>query len=313
MFDDGLDLSWIWGPLLYVARADKRVFLGFMVSATLFILVKGFWTQGQLRRDLSAFFSPKTWFHPSSRVDVQCLLFNNWSFALLILPVIWNVEDMLIWVAHGLDLVFGHKFLLNDWPQGVVTLIYTVTLFVCSDLSRYLLHYALHRYPWLWRFHKVHHSAEVLTPMTVYRAHPVEMLLYRFRALLVVGSISGVFFFLFGGKMKIWAILGVNGLGFLFNLLGANLRHSRVWLGFGPLEKVFISPAQHQMHHSQNLSMSKTNLGSCLALWDRALGTFRASKTVGESERANFGLAPERSNHDPRSWLSSFWRPFVDS
>ena len=38
--------------------------------------------------------------------------------------------------------------------------------------------------------------------------------------------------------------------GVLFNFAAANLRHSHIWISFGRFEKIFISPAQHQIHHS---------------------------------------------------------------
>ena len=307
------DLSWIWAPFTYFTRVEKRIFWAFILSALLLILLRAAFTSrksAQLREDLSQAFSPRIWLHASTRVDIGCLFFNNWLKALVLVPLLWNTKEILIWFAHTLDQLFGHKFALNHWPVEVVTALYTLTLFICSDASRYLVHYALHRIPWLWRFHKVHHSAEVLTPLTVYRAHPVEMFLYRLRSLLVVGGVSGLFFYLFGGKMQIWAIFGINGLGFLFNFFGSNLRHSQVWMGFGPLEHIFISPAQHQMHHRRQLSLATSNLGSCLAIWDRLFGTFKRSHTVAPDQRRDYGLQPDRANHRAESWWSTVIQPF---
>nr|WP_216092588.1 sterol desaturase family protein [Candidatus Marithrix sp. Canyon 246] len=47
--------------------------------------------------------------------------------------------------------------------------LFTLSLFIFSDLTRYLLHRLLHSIPILWEFHKVHHSAKVLNPFTFYR------------------------------------------------------------------------------------------------------------------------------------------------
>jgi sterol desaturase/sphingolipid hydroxylase (fatty acid hydroxylase superfamily) len=62
-------------------------------------------------------------------------------------------------------------------------------LFVVEDASRFLFHLASHRSPWLWELHKVHHSAEVLTPFTLYRLHPIEGFLNRSRGTLTTALV----------------------------------------------------------------------------------------------------------------------------
>ena len=53
-----------------------------------------------------------------------------------------------------------------------MTLLYTVLFFVAYDFGRFVAHSALHDVPVLWEFHKPHHTAEVLTPMTAFSAVP---------------------------------------------------------------------------------------------------------------------------------------------
>lgn len=310
------DLSWLYGPLNYFQLSSKRIFYVFLISSLLIVIFRALFLSNrgqQLKSDFKKLFSWRIWLHPSSLVDIKCLFVNNWIYILLVAPFIWNAQYVLVWLAYWMNQVFESKGMWNHWPQWLVTSFYTLVLFTCSDLSRYLLHYAFHRYSWLWRFHKVHHSAEVLTPMTLYRAHPVEMLIYKLRAVLVVGVVSGLFYYFFEGKMKIWHILGVNGFGFLFNLFGSNLRHSQVWLGFGVFEHIFISPAQHQMHHSRDIQLARSNIGSCFAFWDKLFGTFRLSAEVPLQERGLYGIQSENLNHNSRSWVSSFSRPFLRS
>ena len=85
------------------------------------------------------------------------------------------------------------------WSAGVVTVLYSVSLFVCWDFSRYLLHRLLHRVPALWELHLVHHCAVVLTPLTYYRTHPLEGALYQLRGVLATGLVTGLFFWGFRG------------------------------------------------------------------------------------------------------------------
>ena len=82
----------------------------------------------------------------------------------------------------------------------------------------------------------------------------------------------------FAGKVGVYEVLGVSILTLLFNLAGANLRHSHVAISFGVFEKVFISPAQHQIHHSAAKAHLDKNFGASLAIWDKFFGSWLASK-----------------------------------
>ena len=53
----------------------------------------------------------------------------------------------------------------------------TIRLLLLLDIGHYISHYIQHKVPFFWEFHKVHHAAEVLTPVTAFRAHPVESIL----------------------------------------------------------------------------------------------------------------------------------------
>jgi sterol desaturase/sphingolipid hydroxylase (fatty acid hydroxylase superfamily) len=110
----------------------------------------------------------------------------------------------------------------------------------------------------------------------------------RLRDALSYGTVTGIFYFLFGSQLSTWDILGVNAFGFLFNLAGANLRHSEIWIHFGRLEPWLISPAAHQIHHSQDPLHYDKNFGVCLAIWDRWWGTHYDPRKV--MTRLHFGL-----------------------
>lgn len=116
---------------------------------------------------------------------------------------------------------------------------------------RYVLHRLLHRVPFLWAFHKVHHSATTLNPMTVFRTHPVEGILFNMRGALAQGTCISLFYYAFGNSIDLWTIFGVIIGVFIFHAGGSNLRHSHVHISYWRwLEKWIISPAQHQIHHS---------------------------------------------------------------
>jgi sterol desaturase/sphingolipid hydroxylase (fatty acid hydroxylase superfamily) len=74
-----------------------------------------------------------------------------------------------------------------------------------------------------------------------------------------------------------------------FNLIG-NLRHSPVWLSYGPsIGKWLISPAHHQLHHSYEPRHYGCNRGFELAVWDRLWGTLYVPPVQPESFRMGLG------------------------
>ncbi len=239
--------------------------------------------------------------HRSSRLDLQLFLGRQLLRALGWLPVLGGGWWLATRLVRGLDGVLGAPVL--GWSNAAVTAAYTLVLFVAWDLSRYLVHRLMHEVPALWAFHQVHHSAEVLTPLTFHRIHPAESLLYGLRGLVVTGLVSGAFFWLFRGQATEWTLLGVHGVGFVANVLTGNLRHSHAWLRFGPLERVLVSPAQHQLHHA--LGGDRVNFGTWLAVWDRLGGSWAPA---GARPPARFGLRAEDRNHGD-DLVSAWWGP----
>ena len=126
----------------------------------------------------------------------------------------------------------------------------------------------------------------------------------RDRRLVVFGFVTGIFIWLFSNRLSGLQILGVDMFGVLFNFAAANLRHSHIWISFGRLERIFISPAQHQIHHS--VGSSHVNLGSIFSFWDGFLGTRMYS---GKKRDLEFGLGVEKDPKQDQSLsLIHIWR-----
>ncbi|HHH30477.1 MAG TPA: fatty acid hydroxylase family protein [Polyangiaceae bacterium] len=277
---------------------QQRVFWPGLLIATALAWLAG----GQLRKLLA----PSIWLHRSARLDYALLFANAALKILLLAPLGLSAYGVAVALVRALDAAFGVPQM--QLPDAVVTAIYTVTLFVAWDLSRYLLHRLLHSVPALFAIHKVHHSAEVLTPMTLFRVHPIESALFMARGILVTGVITGLFFYVFRARAIELQLLGVNAIGLLFNALGSNLRHSHVWLSYGPkLERLLISPAQHQIHHGTERADQESNFGTWLAIWDGWAGSLRLASELDRPSR--FGLADADQNHDPHGLVSALWSP----
>jgi len=99
----------------------------------------------------------------------------------------------------------------------------------------------------------------------------------------------------------------VHALLWLSNLIG-NLRHSPVWLSYGPSwGRWLISPAHHQLHHSCEARHFGRNRGFALALWDRLYGTLYVPGARPEAFRLGLGDgSDERYHHLGRMYLLPF-------
>lgn len=233
--------------------------------------------------------SSKLWLHPSAKLDYYYFILSYIIKIALIFPIVISAKTIAFKINKYLYLEYGFNQ-INSISYESTVILYTVCLFVFSDFTRYWLHRFLHTIPFLWEFHKVHHSAKVLNPLTFYRIHPIENILFGFRYSLVIGFVTGIFIYFFGSKIGLYEVLGANIFIFVFSLIGANLRHSHIPLSyFKFLEKWLISPKQHQIHHSTK--HFDKNFGGYLAIWDRVFGTLKLSSEV---RVLKFGLRKEQ-------------------
>ena len=264
-------------PLGYFLDPSKRVFWAYIIGALIIASIVTARSKGylDLGAQLRSLFSGSYWFNRSTYLDYLLLFVNGTIRTLLIIPVLGSHLAGAFVVASFLQRNVADPS-ITALPWLAVAALFSVTLFIFDDASRYGLHRAMHAWGPLWRLHSVHHSATTLTPFTVFRVHPLESICYYTRGLLVFSIVAGIFIWLFKGKLTALEIMGVDALGFVFNLAAANLRHSHIYVGFGRLEAHIISPAQHQLHHS--LHHKHPNFGSCLAWWDRMSNTLTASK-----------------------------------
>lgn len=278
MFEELLSaIRMLLEPLAFIASPQKRIYWPYLLSAFAIALMVQVWRRCGWRRAIVQVIAPRHWLHPSSRVDMQWIVINHLISVLLVMPLIGGQVALAMQVNKWLYGHFGEGNFLA-WGAVWTSIAFTVVVFLLDDFTRFLLHYLYHRVPWLWRFHAIHHSATVLTPLTLYRVHSIEMAINSCRSLLVIGGISGAFIYLFDGRVALVQVLGVSILAMLFHLAGSNLRHSHIRVGFGFMESWFISPAQHQIHHSAAPRHFNTNYGATLAIWDRFLGSWVASR-----------------------------------
>ena len=289
----------------------KRLFIGYLASA---LLIAVFWIIFVLRRRplaaLTEVFSPKIWFSKSSQLDLKLFLINRLVFS-IIRPALFTqlaLAGAIFIALHDISTL--PKGYFEKAPAWVGCGVFSVFLFLLDDFTRYFLHRLLHRWPILWAFHKLHHSAETMTPLTIMRTHPIEGVLFATRSAFVQGISIGSFVFLFGDKATLATVFGVNAAVFAFHVLGSNLRHSHVWIAYPAwLEHLLISPAQHQIHHSDDRAHFDRNFGVVLSIWDWLGGSLHLSHNV--SNKVSFGLG-NGMKHVHKTLVDAYVAPFLD-
>lgn len=290
-------------PLAVFLNGGQRIFWGYLVVSAVIAITWYVFKVGAISAPkLKAY-----WLNADSKLDYRYFVFN-WIFkALFIVPVLLSANTVALGTLNWLNSEFEPLFL--SWYYRDIIVAYTLSLFVLGDFSRYWLHRWLHTNRWLWKFHQVHHSAESLNPLTFYRLHPVEIILYALRNALIAGVVTGIFVFCFGARINLYTVLGGNAFVVILFSFTGNLRHSHIRLSYGRwLERVLVSPAQHQVHHQQE-SMKK-NYGSVLALWDWMFGSLRLTKDA--PLKGKFGLgAGKRQEFD--GIIKIMVRPFINT
>ncbi len=248
---------------------------------------------GDDRRFHSVFFKKEVWGSRSAFIDYVILLLNPIIFVFAldwIVNTLWKLTPV---VADGIRSLGAD--LQSESGSVWVAIALTVTLYVVNDFMRWWMHYLQHKVPFLWEFHKIHHSAEHLNFATAERHHPFDAVFFGFGAVGAAAIVNGVFIGLFGDHLTAYQIGGANVIFFGSNLIGGVLRHSPIWVSYGPrIEKWLISPAMHQIHHSSDPKHWDKNMGGGLAVWDRMGGTLYVPKG---REDLQFGIGPETEDY----------------
>ncbi|WP_312333535.1 sterol desaturase family protein [Sphingobacterium sp.] len=134
-----------------------------------------------------------------------------------------------------------------------------IILFLFTDFLWYWYHRYSHEINLLWAAHVVHHQSEdynftVAARITIFQA--------------VFRSMFWAFIPLLGfPPFMMTAILLVHGVYPFFS-------HTQTVGNLGVLERIFVTPSHHRVHHSSNEIYLDKNYGDILIIWDRLFGTF---------------------------------------
>lgn len=212
--------------------------------------------------------------------------FGLMTMALLTLPVLSEIALAQLARSNGWGLFHS----LSLGPVWAIAL-----SFLAYDLCGYTIHRLSHRWTWLWRLHRVHHSDSDMDLSTFFRSHPVDVMVIlaiKYALILALGLHP--------------AALALHGLGKQLTMsfghanIRPNPRLSRI------VSLLFVSPAFHQIHHSAWRPETDSNFGEVLTIWDRLFGS--TGRVLGTVERYGLGDAYDA---DSASLAAQLKLPFV--
>ena len=213
---------------------------------------------------ISLFFLGLEWLQPWRKeqprfrkdfwMDAFYMFFNFFLFSLLIYNAASNLvvnffNDTL--AAMGITNLMA--FEVMSWPVWTHLLIG----FLVRDFVQWWVHRLLHRVPFLWEFHKVHHSVAQMGFAAHLRYHWMENVVYRTLEYLPLALI--------GIGLRDFFIIHI------FTLAVGHFNHSNFRLNLGPLKYIFNNPQMHIWHHAYDLPEDRktgVNFGITLSLWD---------------------------------------------
>ena len=290
----------------------QTVLLTATIAALIWMVRSGHGSKGadgrERRTGLVQFLLPRDIYtHMSARVDIWLWVIERvlrpfWAVALLA-TVGPTTEQSVI---GFLQWAFGATPALQ--PNYGWMLLYSLVTLLCYDFAFFSIHYTMHRVPALWAIHKVHHTAEVLTPMTRTREHVLAGPIWAAGGALSFGVAAGLFAYLFDGGITAATLFNVGFFSLLFGFNGS-FRHYHVQFHYPVwLSKWLHSPVMHHIHHSYLPKHWDTNFAAVTSLWDRLFNTLYIPD---KDEYTPWGIGPETQAQYRSSW-QNLVGPFRD-
>ncbi|MEX2232418.1 MAG: sterol desaturase family protein, partial [Cyclobacteriaceae bacterium] len=244
---------------------------------------------------ISLFFFLLEWFYPWRKeqpkirqdfwMDGFYMFFNFFIFSLIGYHAISNVfviafNDFL--GSLGIQNLVAIE--INSWPAWAQLL----TLFVVRDFIHWNVHRLLHRVPFLWEFHKVHHSVKEMGFAAHLRFHWMENIVYR--------TIEYIPLAMIGFGLQEFFLVHIVALSI------GHFNHSNIRFRLGPFKYIFNNPQMHTWHHAKHWPeryRHGVNFGISLSIWDFLFGT---AFMTSNPEKVELGIV------DEKDFPKSFWR-----
>lgn len=201
--------------------------------------------------------------------------------------LIWS--SIVLWVLTYFN-SYLTSFISSDFQNLVQSqpfYLQVIEVLVLSDFLIYWAHRLQHNVPFLWRFHKVHHTAEHLDWLASHREHPID-------SIYTIGLINLPAFIMGFSLESIAGIIAFRGIWAIYI-------HSNVRLPIGKLKMVIGAPELHHWHHS--LDKKVGNYANISPLMDILFGTY----ICPDKEPEKFGITEKH----PKSYVGQLIEPLL--
>ena len=190
-------------------------------------------------------------------LDTFYMFFNFFLLNLIVLIALSNTVASLFndfLKMLGISISSFQLFDIDNLPKILGLLIF----FIVSDFTQWNTHRLLHRIPFLWNFHKVHHSVKQMGFAAHLRYHWVEPIVYKSLLYIPIAIIGGF-------DAQDVAIVH------FFSIAIGHLNHANLGWDYGFLKYIFNNPKMHIWHHVKEMPTHVKygiNYGITLSLWD---------------------------------------------
>jgi sterol desaturase/sphingolipid hydroxylase (fatty acid hydroxylase superfamily) len=190
-------------------------------------------------------------------LDTFYMFFNFFLLNLIVLIALSNTAEQLFNDVLGLVGVSVANFQLfdiNTFPYWARITVF----FIIIDFVQWFTHTLLHRYEFLWNFHKVHHSVKQMGFAAHLRYHWMEPVVYNSMKYIPLAIMGGF-------TAQDVAIVH------FFNITIGHLNHANINWDYGWLKYILNNPRMHIWHHAKELPSERkmgVNFGITLSIWD---------------------------------------------
>ena len=226
-------------------------------------------------------------------LDAFYMFFNFYFFNLLIYGALSNVSLKFFYSLLE-PLGYEKGMYLIDF-SGLPWAIDLLLFFLIADFVQWGVHNALHRIPFLWKFHKIHHSVKEMGFAAHLRYHFLETFAYQSVKYIALSMIFG---FSLENAFIVYSLTVIIG----------HFNHANLNWDYGPLKYFFNNPKMHIWHHVKELPAeypNGMNFGISLSLWDYL---FRTAYIPSDGRDIELGF-PDDENY-PETFVNQVIEPF---
>ena len=247
-------VNWTWNSMLFEVPFYTNYFWGLILIS---LVVWGLEIAFPWRKQQSIF-RKDFW------LDGFYMFFNFFLFSIAI-SGFYKILGVLF-TDLGIDNTRLALIDWSGWPMAIQLLVF----FVVLDFVQWFTHILLHRIPFLWQFHKVHHSVKEMGFAAHLRYHWMENILYK--------------------PLKTFGVMILGGFepeqAYIIHFLAITIghfNHANIRITWGVFKYVFNSPVMHLYHHAYQLPKGKwgVNFGISLSLWDYLFQTHYVPEDSG--------------------------------